>query len=232
MKQFLIIALLLSVFSTTAQDSNALMNQQINGATANGANNNWLYVHNDIPTKGTPLLFTEWSRGWLVYQGKKYDSIPLKFNVYQNELMFKTPKGDSLLVIKGQVPTFGFYLPTQTMYFKAYKVPTGKTVQEAYCEVIYEGNKLAFIKKHTKVFSKAGKAEAYAEPPANRYTDETTFYIVKNQEWIEVSRKKKALLKTFAEKKELLEKFWETEKLDIDKDTDLKKFFEYYESLL
>lgn len=54
----------------------------------------------------------------------------------------------------------------------------------------------------------------------------------KNQEWVEVSRKKETLIKTFAEKKELLEKFWETEQLDIDKDTDLKKFFEYYESLL
>ncbi|MFY7787171.1 MAG: hypothetical protein ACOVQA_04795 [Thermoflexibacteraceae bacterium] len=168
----------------------------------------------------------------MVYQGKKYDSIPLKFNVYQNELMFKTPKGDSLLVIKGQVPSFGFYLPTQTMYFKAYKVPTGKNTQDAYCEVLYEGNKVVFIRRHIKIFSKAPKAEAYAELPANRYSNETTFYLLKNQEWIEVSRKKKALLKTFVEKKELLEKFWETEKLDTDKDTDLKKFFEYYESLL
>lgn len=185
------------------------------------------FTEKDI--KGSPYLNDEFVNGSIfTVQRLKYDNIPLRLNIYNDDLEFKTPSGEVQALATPEIvekAIFGDYQLIYSPYYQASKIKKG------FFQVLEEG-KASLYSKSGVLFKEPTEPAAYkeAEPPTFvKKADE--FYIRIGVDAAVLINNKKDLIAAFPDNQDKIESFINKNKIKTNKPESLKETVKYYNSL-
>jgi hypothetical protein len=183
--------------------------------------------------RGSPYLLNHWVQADISYANNKTQTdVPVKYDVYANQLVMRRPQGDSVVIVS---PVSGFLLKDVTSgknwIFSRFKdAKTDDTaLKEELLEVLYDG-KTALLARYDKMLIKASYQGAYsANRPYDELEDEKNYYLRKpDQTLVKTKLNKKQLLEHLSASAEL-KKWVDTEKLDLKKEGDVVRLLKEWE---
>lgn len=183
--------------------------------------------------RGSPYLFNHWIPADITYANNKTQTdVPVKYDVYANQLVMRRPQGDSVVIVS---LVSGFLLKDvnsgKNRVFSRFKdTPTNDpSLKEEFLEVLYEG-KTALLVRYDKTLLKASYQGAYnANRPYDELQDEKSYYLRKpDQTLVKTKLNKKQLLEHLGATAEL-KKWVDTEKLDLKKEADAVRLLKEWE---
>ncbi len=147
----------------------------------------------------------------------------MRYNVYKDEFEFITPKNDTLILDK--IEDFDHVVFTGlNRKYELVPYTVGKKLEYGYLLNLYEKNGLTLYKKERIGFveAKVAKTSLEMSMPA-KYNKLGDIFFFKNKEsgTAEFPDSKKALIKIFPEKKDTIESFFKTNKIDFENEKDL-----------
>ncbi|WP_242928137.1 hypothetical protein [Pontibacter vulgaris] len=188
--------------------------------------------------KGTPFFLENWGKASLVLNGKtKYDNVVLKYNVYDNTILYRKPDGS---VLELNTNNLDYFILQDSLGLKNYmfkRTPElaaiDKKAGTQFNAILYEGSKYKLLLNPSKSLLKADYKGGYS---ANRTHDEllteNAYYIVKSDKTAQkVKLNKKNLLKVLANEQQKVQAYLEKEKIDAGTEDGWIKVLNYYESL-
>ncbi|MFD0764017.1 hypothetical protein ACFQZI_04090 [Mucilaginibacter lutimaris] len=181
-----------------------------------------------IKFKGSPFLYDEWVKGEITTNdGQVYKDLLLKFDLTHNLLTFTYNKDDEPQRFKDPVRVFTMYAETVRVFANGFPKTDGLN-KDTYYEVIAAGKTL--LLKHHRPILKTVRDENRA-PVVGQYTETQYYYIFKNDKINKIKRNQQAIAAALADKADQVSTYLNTHKTNFDSDADLKKLFDYYNSL-
>jgi hypothetical protein len=179
--------------------------------------------------KGSPYLNNEFETGTVfTVQKLKYEDIPLRYNIYNDELEFKTPAGEILAMAAPETVEKALFGATQLIYLPY--TESNKT-KKGFFLVLLEG-KASLYAKPGVMFKEPSAPAAYkdAEPAAFvKKTDE--YYIRIGIEQAVLINSKKDLIAVFPDNQDKIESFIDKNKIKANKPEKLKEVVAFYNSI-
>jgi len=178
--------------------------------------------------EGTPYLNEEFSPGMIItIEGKTYDTIPLRYNAYTDDLEFQ--KGEDTYNIDPKTivrrAEFGGAV------FGCMKYDSFGKTQNGLFEILTEGKAILLI-KYTIRFLEKEKVQAFVDPkPARFEASKKEYYISFDDAVAKLITNKKNLLELFVDRKDEMESYISKNKLSIREDDDLTKIIAHFNSL-
>ncbi|WP_448530032.1 hypothetical protein [Raineya sp.] len=184
--------------------------------------------------KGHPFVKNTWENAQIVsVDGKVYQDVPLKYDVYSNLAVVKNSKGDSIITEVLNIQEFTFKSSKMT-FVKEPLLDNSDNIKNygKLYEQLYKGNKVALLKNHRKVLLQADYQGGYS---ANRRYDELVEeydYFLKKTGTIEkIKLNEKNLLKSLSDKEKELKEFLKKEKLNLKTEVGVLRLLQYYETI-
>ncbi|QIX62996.1 hypothetical protein HER32_18185 [Hymenobacter sp. BT18] len=139
--------------------------------------------------RGTPFLLPVWASGNLLLASQKQVAgVPLKYDVYNQQLMAKRPAGDSLWVELRNIREFTLTdpraLPGQANQrrFRRFSGAPGLPPRTDFLEVLHDSGPYQLLKRPGKQLVKANYQQAYsADKPYDELVDNTDYYLLSPQ---------------------------------------------------
>jgi hypothetical protein len=187
--------------------------------------------------RGTPFLSDQWARGAVSFRdGKTHENLPLKLDLYANEVLYKRPAGDSVFLNTRNIRQLTIIddATGASLLFK--NQPFSSDAQfkpkSDFYQVIYEG-KSGFYLKRRKSILKANYTGAYNEGRAyDEFVNESIYYLRKPDNSLEkIKLNKSSVLSALKDKQSQVKSFVSKEKLALKEEADVVKVLEYYDSL-
>jgi hypothetical protein len=189
---FSILLLIAPVFSQNLPDS--IADTQVKNAIAiydhYNANNAPIYngpeyLYYTFKMQGGPYLETrEFSKGWVSYRGRKYDSVSLLYDVIRNDLVVLAPnKISSIIMLNQFIDSFSLYGHKFISLREDHKQNLYNT---GFYDVLYEGKNVDFLQRHIKSMMPTIQGNRLVTVFQSR----NRFYIHKNGLYYLVSNKK------------------------------------------
>jgi hypothetical protein len=227
------------LFTTTAfsqrQNSN---NQQIGGNI----------LHNNITS---PLEYTKESQNIFdIAEGSQFYDIEFKeakistsetlykvrYNAFLDEM--EIMQANEIACINKNLQKHKISFPEDNLEYKILEADNrNKKRVHGYFEVLLENNKVSLYKKNQKKLAIGLNRAPYMTPAPEKiveFQDEkTAFYIELNNSGnaIKLPRKRKAVIRLFKGKEDLVKKFIKENNIKVTKEDDLKKLISYVNSL-
>lgn len=174
---------------------------------------------------GSPFLNNDFVNGNVVLiNGLKFQSVPLKYSSYNDELFFKNIKDESLLSFV--VPVKSFELLGQT-YVNGFPAIDNFT-ENSFYELISNGSVKLLLKNYKTILENKPYNSASSE---KKFMDNKVYYVFKAGKIQRFKPSKKDFMETFFDKSSQIDIFLKKEKVDFKNNADLAKVFEYYSSL-
>ena len=174
---------------------------------------------------GSPFFNNAFVNGNVVLiNGVKFQSVPLKYSSYNDELFFKNPKDESLLSFV--VPVKSFELLGQT-YVNGFPAIDNFT-ENSFYELIANSSVKLLLKNFKTILENKPYNSASVE---KKFEDNKIYYVFRDGKMKRFKPSKKDLMETFADKSSEIDVFLKKEKVDFKNNADLVKVFEYYSSL-
>ena len=174
---------------------------------------------------GSPFLNDAFVNGNVVLtNGVKFQSVPVKYSSYNDELFFKNPKDESLLSFV--VPVKSFELLGQT-YVNGFPAIDNFT-ENSFYELIANSSVKLLEKNYKTILENKPYNSASVE---KKFEDNIIYYVFKAGKMKRFKPSKKDFMETFADKSSEIDVFLKKEKVDFKNNADLVKVFEYYSSL-
>ena len=178
---------------------------------------------------GSPYLNDEFVNG-SVYTIQKlmYSDVPLRFNIYNDDIEFKTPTGEVMALSAPEIlekAEFGNFQMVYSPYLQTNKIKKGFFV-------VLEQGKASLYSKPVIFFQEPTQPAAYkeAEPPKFvRKADE--YYIRIGTEQAVLINNKKDLIEAFPDNQDKIESFISKNKIKTNKPAGLKEVVQFYNSL-
>jgi hypothetical protein len=188
--------------------------------------------------KGTPFFLAQWGKADLLVQDKYiYEQVDLKYNVYENHLLYRKPTGDLIILEPKQISSFTLTdsLGLHTYSFKRLQDVTGHdaiTVGRFFL-MLHEGEKAMLAMLPIKDMVKADYKGSYS---ANRDYDELVeehiyFFVDATKRMQRVKLNKKSLQKLVADKQDQVNAYLAKERIDASTEEGWIKTLAYYETL-
>ena len=179
--------------------------------------------------KGSPYLNDEFVNGSIfTVQMIKYDSIPLRFNIFNDELQFKTPTGEVMALSAPEIvekAVFGNFLMVYSPYSQTNKIKKGFFL-------ILEQGKASLYAKPGILFQEPTEPAAYKDAePAKFVRKADEYYIRIGTEQAILISNKKDLIAAFPDNQDKIESFISKNKIKTNKPESLKEVVKYYNSL-
>ena len=182
---------------------------------------------------GTPYNHPSYLNG-NVYNGDELlaTNVALRYNAMADEMEIKESlvSSDDDAKVLTKSPDIFVKINNEIFVFAPYK---GGVEGGGYFKVLHEGQKIDLFKKLKKKFLPAKKASTSItrDVPA-KFLDRPVYYIVsKDGKFYELPDSKSKKLKVFGDNKDLVKKFISENRLDINKEKDLKRLVMYYDTL-
>lgn len=161
-----------------------------------------------------------------------FKNIALRYNVISDQIEVKESLNLPNEEIRNLKKSYDLMVQigTQKLEFVPYE---GKISEGDYFEVFYEGRQIDMYKKHYKEVRYPIKASTSLtrDQPA-MFTDKPTYFLVtKRKKFYQFPDSRKAKFKVFGNKAEILKKFARQNDLDVNKEEDLLKVVQHFESL-
>lgn len=231
MKHLIVFALFFSLWATVRSQPNLYQVRQAMefyslNKLRSGTTNNTL-SEKDI--EGSPYLNDEFVKGSVfTTQKQQFVDIPLRYNIFNDELEFKTPDNVVQALATPELvekATFGEHQLVHSPYFVSKNIKTG------FFEVLVQG-KASLYAKHEVVFNNATEPAAYKEAqPAKFVAKPEDYYIRAGNDAAFLISGKKDLMDAFPDHKNKMGKFVKENKVKPNKPETLKQLVEYYNSL-
>ncbi len=185
--------------------------------------------------KGTPYLFDTWREGNIILKDSSLiKDINIKYNIYTDDVLYLNSKsGDSLIIDRHRIDAFEIKGDSSAdlLLFSDIRLKPGSKDKSTFARVLYNGETKLLI-KYIKVFIKADYKGAYtAGRRYDEYTDNSQYYIMKDNELNRIKLNKKAITKVLADRENDVKSFIDKEGTDFDNENDVIKLLEYYDSL-
>lgn len=189
----------------------------------------WRNTLSEEQIDGSPYLSSEFAEG-TVYttQRLQYKGIPLRFNIYSDELQFKNPQGEIMAIAKPEIVERAVFDNNQLVYLQ-YSA-SGKT-KSGYFLLAEEG-KAWFLVKPQIGFQEATQPAAYKDAePAKFIKKADEFYLRVGNTAAVLVNNKKDLIAAFPDNQEKIESFISKNKIKTNKKEDIAEVVKYYNSL-
>ena len=174
---------------------------------------------------GSPFFNNAFVNGNVVLNnGVKFQSVPLKYNSYNDELFFKNPKDESLLSFV--VPVKSFELLGQ-IYLNGFPAIDNFT-ENSFYELIANSSVKLLMKNYKTILENKPYNSASIE---KKFEDNKIYYVFKAGKMKRFKPSKKDFMEIFPDKSSEIDVFLKKEKVDFKNNADLVKVFEYYSSL-
>lgn len=185
------------------------------------------YVFYTFRMRGDPYFATtKFSQGWVSYEGKKYDSLSLLYDLSRNELVILTADQKSAIVLHNEsVDSFGF---SDNKFIKLEKDEKMHLDYAGFYNLLYDGH-IQILARRKKVISDL--IENYAV--IMLFSSQDRFYILKNGMYYPVS-KSKDVFDVLADKRKQLKKMLRRNHIKIKKndfENSLMKAAEFYDEI-
>jgi hypothetical protein len=176
--------------------------------------------------RGDQFLFSpEFLRGSVTINGKLFENIPLKYDIYNDELLVITDHGIILQLNKEMIEEFTLNYENQVLNFRNFDPDSVKSLP-GYVNVSYEGGISLYIKYRKEILSLA------VENKYDLFNPLFKVFVRKDGEIIKVDSKGE-LLKLFEDQKHQVRSFIRSSKLRVSRKypESFKPVIEYYDKL-
>jgi hypothetical protein len=176
--------------------------------------------------KGDQFLFTtEFLPGSVTVEGKTFNNLPVKYDIYNDELLLITDHGIILQLNKEMVDSFTFNYNKQTFRFNKFDTDSLSSLS-GYVNILYNGGTSLYIKYRKEILLLA------VENRYDMFNQITRIFIQKNGDIFKVDSKGE-LLKLFEDQKHLVRSFIRSNKIRISRKNpgSFKPVIEYYDKL-
>ncbi|MFV0591233.1 MAG: hypothetical protein ACK5M7_07605 [Draconibacterium sp.] len=229
MKNLILVPLLFLAVLTSAQSNyqiNSLMEFMRVNKMAVGEKR---YITSEADIQGSPYLDDEFIAGSVYTTTKfQYNDIPLRYNIYSDNVEFKTPDNTVLAIASPETIekiTFGGNTIEYIPYINVKKERNG------YFLLASKGKASLYIRPEV-IYKKPTVAEAYKDPePAKFERRNDVFFIRIGTQAAQRIEKKKDLTEVFPDHQKEIESFVKKNKTSPDKLDELTSLIAYYNSL-
>jgi len=184
--------------------------------------------------RGTPYLKNVWQNAQIIsIEGKVYNNVPLKYDVYSNLLAVKNSKGDSISTETTNTKEFT-WIGTGMTFVKEPLLDNTTDLKNfgRLYQQIFKGNKTTLLKNYRKELLKADYQGGYnANRRYDELIDETDYYLKKDTQIEKIKLNEKNIVKFLADKEKEVKDFIKKQKLNLKNETDVVKLLQYYETL-
>lgn len=182
-------------------------------------------------TKGSYYYNSEWYTGTIkMFSGEMIQSYPLKYDMKMNQIDIKVNESVKFISI-GAVKEITWLKPNgQSEILR--NLSTYKNLEGyGFLSILAEGNLSLFKKTELSLLDANYNAALDVGTQSDKYVKKEKYYIKKGDKIVQIKKKKKKIIKIFNEKAEKVELYASENKLNFKDDPDLKKIFNYYNSL-
>jgi len=189
----------------------------------------WKNVITEDQIAGSPYLKKEFENGSIyTVQRQQYNEIPLRYNIYNDNIEFKTPENEIMALSAPEIvekAVVGNTILTYSPYILANKTKKG------FFLVLEEG-KASLYAKPAVAFQNATEPAAYKDAePAKFVKKSDEYYIRIGSEQAVIISSKKDLIAAFPDNLDKIESFISKNKIKTNKADGLKEVVKYYNSL-
>ena len=179
--------------------------------------------------KGSPYLNDEFEKGSIyTVQRLQYADIPLRYNIFNDELEFKTPANEIQALATPEIVEKAVFGKTHLVY-SSYTF--NNKIKKGFFVVLEEGKATLYVKPGV-IFKEATEPAAYqeAEPPKfEKKADD--FYLRFGTAPAQMIGNKKELIAAFPDNKDKIESYIDKNKVKTNKSESLKELVKYYNSM-
>ena len=178
--------------------------------------------------KGSPYLNDEFFFGSIYTVDKqRYSDIPLRYNIYNDDLEFKTPAGEIQALATPEIVELAVFGSTQMVYL-SYK---SKTIKKGFF-ILMEKGKASLYSKPGVMFKEATTPGAYKDPEPPKFVRKSDeYYLQFESEPAVLIGNKKDLMAAFPDNQNKIKSFISKNKIKPNKPEDLTELVKYYNSL-
>lgn len=198
-------------------------------STAKFRSGEWKTTLSESDIEGSPYLNDEFISGTIYTTSKqKFIDIPLRYNIYNDALEFKTAEEQIQEMATPEIlesAEFGDY----TMVYSPYSI--NKKVHHGFFQVVVSGETSLYLRNNI-LFKKAEKPAAYKEAvPAQFYKKPDTYFIKVGTAEAKKVNNKKELIDIFPDHQNEISSYLKKNKIKTNNPEMLIKLVEYYNSL-
>ncbi|NIJ51367.1 hypothetical protein [Dyadobacter arcticus] len=155
----------------------------------------------------------KWVKGVIYYDGQRFDSIPMLYDIYKDELVIKHFNGDHVLVQSEKVD----YFLLNNHHFARFESGTdiNEQMRTGFYDILYDGKTRTLIRRFKSRQEKIVDKRVIALYPQKNF-----FYIYNNERYHSVNSKK-SVLGLFPEQKKELRKVLKDEKIKFRKNKEV-----------
>ncbi len=177
---------------------------------------------------GTPFLADRWINGKAVADnGKVYADLKLKYNTYDGVLSFIYLNTDEPLKFEEPIKSFTLFTSPQMVFVNGYPKIDRQTIN-SYYQLLSDG-KTQLLKSYFKNI-KENRNYSLAKTDGI-YSAGILYYAYKGGKMIHLKNNKETLLNLMSDKSAQINGYLAKNDLDLKSDDDLKKLFDYYNTL-
>lgn len=186
-------------------------------------------ILNESDVEGSPFLTDEFTKGTIyTYQNIRYDDVPLRYNIYNDNMEFQTPDEQIMAIATPEIiekAAFGEYTFSNIPY------KYGNRIKRGFFVPLAEGTVSVYSKYEIK-YIEAKEAAAYKDPEPAKFVKYPNLYYLRYKEEAAVKvESKKDLQDFFPDHQKKVESFIRQNKVKPSKEDRLLKLVEYYNSL-
>ncbi|HSO89120.1 MAG TPA: hypothetical protein VLQ91_21385 [Draconibacterium sp.] len=196
-------------------------NKFISGETKN------VLTENNIT--GSPYLNKDFETGTIfTVQRRQYVGIPLRYNIYNDNLEFKNPADEIQALATPEIVEKAVIVNTQLIYLPY--LQANKTKKGFF--IVLEEGKASVYSKPGILFKERTEPGAYKEPEPPKFVRKSEEYYIRigNEQAILI-KSKKELIAAFPDNQDKIENFISKNKIKTNKPEGLKEVVIYYNSL-
>jgi hypothetical protein len=178
--------------------------------------------------KGTPYLFEEWRTGTVYMKsGAKTTTFPLKFNSYNDQLIFKYE--EQAYIVENNVKEFELAAEGGSLRFRRGLPAVDKNTGDTYYQVLVDGSKAVLLKRYAKIL---GEAQQYNAAPIKEYTTVEVFYMyIPGGNIVKLKKDKNSLLDAAGDKRAQMESLINRMDTKMNRESDLIRLLNAYNEL-
>jgi hypothetical protein len=192
----------LSLYKTATRDAQNLYNGRL------------YYIYDAREEEHQFYEERKFEKGTVFYDGQRYDSIPLMYDLVKDELVIKHINGFESMLL--QSPKVGFFTTHNHIFFK---LESGKDInpdmRTGFYDLLYDGKSKTLVRRIKQRQEKIVEKKVIALFPAKNF-----YYVYANAKYNPVHTRK-AVLALFPEQKTELRKFLREQKIKFRKNREL-----------
>lgn len=179
--------------------------------------------------KGSPYLHDDFFYGSIyTVQKQHFADIPLRYNIYNDDLEFKTPEGNIQALATPEIVEKAIFGSTQLVYCP---YVLNKKDKKGFFIVLEEG-KVSLYAKPAVAFKEATTPGAYKEPEPPKFVKKSDeYYLRVGTNPAEIIGNKKELMAAFPDNQDQVKSYISKNKIKTNKPESLKELVKYYNSL-